>query len=60
METSLLFMELGDPLSCSSVYLNSCNFACSFVWVWNWVSDIDGGTYTKGVWEQTAEENIKA
>jgi hypothetical protein len=33
-------------------------FACGFVWVWNLVSDSKGGTYTEGVWEQGAEENI--
>jgi hypothetical protein len=26
--------------------------------VWNLVSDIKGGTYTEGVWEQGAEEDI--
>jgi hypothetical protein len=29
-----------------------------FVWVWNLVSDIKGGTQTKGAWEEGAEENI--
>jgi hypothetical protein len=27
------------------------NFACSFVWVWNLVADIEGGTWAEGVWE---------
>ena len=24
---------------------------CGFVWVWNLVADIEGGTQAKGVWE---------
>jgi hypothetical protein len=36
----------------------SDNFACGPVWVRNLVFDIKGGTQTKGVWEQGAEENI--
>jgi hypothetical protein len=34
------------------------NFACGSVWVLNLVSDIKGGTWTEGVWEQGAEEDI--
>jgi hypothetical protein len=34
------------------------NFVCGFVWVWNLVSDIKGGTQTEGVSEQDAKENI--
>jgi hypothetical protein len=26
--------------------------------MWNLASDIKGGTHTKGIWEQGAEENI--
>jgi hypothetical protein len=33
-------------------------FACGFVWLWNLVSDIKGGTQTGRVWEQGAEEDI--
>jgi hypothetical protein len=38
--------------------ITNYNFACGSVWVWNLVSDIKGGTWTEGVWEQGAEENI--
>jgi hypothetical protein len=31
---------------------------CSFVWVWNTVSDIKGRTRTEGIREQDAEKNI--
>jgi hypothetical protein len=34
------------------------NFACSFVWVCNLVSDIKERMYTEGIWEQGAVENI--
>jgi hypothetical protein len=27
------------------------NFARGFVWVWNLVADIEGGTQAEGVWE---------
>ena len=27
------------------------HFACGFVWVWNLVADIEGGTQAEGVWE---------
>jgi hypothetical protein len=27
------------------------NFARDFIWVWNLVADIEGGTQTEGVWE---------
>jgi hypothetical protein len=33
-------------------------FACGFVWVWNFISDIKRGLQTEGVWEQGAGENI--
>jgi len=36
------------------------NFACCVVWVWNLVTHIEGGTWAEGVWEQAAEENIRA
>ena len=36
------------------------NFACCFVWVWNLVVRIEGGTLAEGLWEQGAEENIWA
>jgi hypothetical protein len=26
------------------------NFACGFVWLWNLVADIEGGTQAEGVW----------
>ena len=29
----------------------NCSFACCFVWVWNLVAHIEGGTYAEGVWE---------
>jgi hypothetical protein len=38
--------------------MQNYNFACGSVWAWNLVSNIEGGTYTEGVWEQGAEENI--
>jgi hypothetical protein len=41
-----------------TIYNTTYNFACDFVWVWNLVFDIKGGTYTEGVVEQGAEENI--
>jgi len=34
------------------------NFARGFVWVWNLVADIEGGTQAEGVWEQGVEESI--
>jgi hypothetical protein len=34
------------------------NFACDSVGAWNLVSDIKGGTWREGVWEQGAEEYI--
>jgi hypothetical protein len=34
------------------------NFAWGSVWASNLVSDIRGGTYTEGIQEQGAEENI--
>jgi hypothetical protein len=34
------------------------NFACSFVGVWNLISDIKGRPHTVGFWEQGSEENI--
>jgi hypothetical protein len=37
----------------------SVGFAC-FVWVWNLIADIKGGTLAKGVSEQSVEENIRA
>ena len=36
------------------------NFACCFVWVWNWVEHTEGVPTTKGVWEQAAEKDIWA
>jgi hypothetical protein len=33
-------------------------FAYGSIWVWNMVSDIKGGTWTEGIWEQDAKENI--
>jgi hypothetical protein len=38
--------------------MENYNFPYIFMWVWNLVSDIKGGTQTEGVWEQGAEENI--
>jgi hypothetical protein len=35
-----------------------CNFACSFIWALNLVSDITGRTYTERVSEEGAEENM--
>ena len=40
----------------TSMYEYNYNFACCFVWVWNLVSDTEGGTWAKGVWELGAEE----
>jgi hypothetical protein len=34
-----------------SVMLLNYNFPRGFVWVWNMVADIDGGTQAEGVWE---------
>jgi hypothetical protein len=34
------------------------NFACGFVWAWNLVCDIKGGTWTEVIWEKSVEENI--
>ena len=31
-----------------------------FAWVWNFVSNIDGGMYAEGVWEKGAEEDTWA
>jgi hypothetical protein len=36
------------------------DFYCSFIWVWNLVSDINGIIKNEGIWEQGAEENILA
>jgi hypothetical protein len=47
----------GFPLPCKII--QDYNFTCTFVWVWNLVSDIEGGTQTEGVWEQDAEEYIR-
>jgi hypothetical protein len=34
------------------------NFACSFVWVWNLVSDIKGRIQTEDIWKQGSDENM--
>jgi hypothetical protein len=34
------------------------NFVCRSAWVWNLVSDIKGGKWAEGVWEEGAEEDI--
>jgi hypothetical protein len=34
------------------------NFACGSVRVRNLISDIKGGTWTEGIWEKGAEENM--
>jgi len=31
--------------------IQNYNFARGFVWVWNLVADIEGGTQAEGVWE---------
>ena len=31
--------------------IKNYNFAHGFVWVWNLVADIEGGTQAEGVWE---------
>jgi len=31
--------------------IQNYNFARSFVWMWNLVADIEGGTQAEGVWE---------
>ena len=41
-----------------STPIQNNNFACCFVWVWNLVAHIEGGTQAEGVGEQGAEENI--
>ena len=38
--------------------IQNYNFACCFVWVWNLVTDIEGGKEAEGVWEYGIEENI--
>jgi hypothetical protein len=40
------------------VTIQNYNFAHGSVWVRNLVSDIKGGTYNEGVWEQGAEGKI--
>jgi hypothetical protein len=35
--------------------IQNCNFVCCFVWVWNLVADIEGGTQTEGVREWGVE-----
>ena len=46
----------------ASLYQNiqTCNFACCFVWVWNLVCHIKGGTQAEGVWEYGAQDSIWA
>ena len=31
--------------------IQNYNFARGFIWVWNQVADIEGGTQAEGVWE---------
>jgi hypothetical protein len=38
--------------------MQNYNFVCGFVWVWNLVSDIKWGTWTKNVREQGVDEII--
>ena len=38
--------------------IKNYNFACRFVWVWDLVADIEGGTEAEGVCEYGVEENI--
>jgi hypothetical protein len=35
----------------------NCRFSCDFVWMWNLLTDINGGTQTEGKWEKSAGEN---
>jgi len=35
----------------SPITIQNYNFARGFVWVWNLVADIEGGTQAEGVWE---------
>ena len=46
----------------SDMFLNSVGsknkIARGFVWVWNLVADIEGGTQAEGVWEYGVEESI--
>jgi len=43
----LLELRLASPYQ----NIQTCNFACCFVWVWNLVCHIKGGTQAEGVWE---------
>jgi hypothetical protein len=38
--------------------IQNYNFACGFILVWNFDSDIKGETYTEGFLEHGVEENI--
>ena len=40
--------------------IQNYNSACCFVWMWNLVAHIEGGTQAEGVWEQGVEEKIWA
>jgi hypothetical protein len=40
------------------IHKTTYNFACSFIWVWNLISDIIGGTRTDSVWGWGAKENM--
>ena len=43
-----------------STNVQKYNLACCFVWVWNLVAYIEGGTWTEGFREQGAERDICA
>ena len=47
MRWALSFVHFSQELSCFDPALN----ACYFVWVWNLVARIEGGTYAEGIWE---------
>jgi hypothetical protein len=32
------------------------NFVCCFIWVWNLVAAVEGGTYAEGLWEWDVEQ----
>jgi hypothetical protein len=51
------YPSVQNPLSLRLLSRHVYNFVCGSVWVWNLVSDIKRGTWTKGVWEDGAEEN---
>jgi hypothetical protein len=54
------YMSSGSLVSkaLDRLRMQNSNFSSSFVWVWDLTSHIKGRTWTEGVWEQGAEEDI--